>query len=196
MRNKIIICASVMLALGVLSGCARLIKSSEEDVDMNRKEICGVVESVTDSEATIRLATNIVAGTEGAYYIKVKSSEDLAVKEDVIVSYEGEMDFTAVSEGKYEAKGVDVTDVKSYINDYTFEAVISIAGNSVDENGDEYPADDPRSGCLYYVSSAENAPEGDFGMKRYGEERLRIDISKPVTVTYDPDTMEILTVTQ
>ena len=196
MRNKIVICACIALAMSVLSGCARPVKSSEEAVGIDGKEICGVVESVTDSEATIRLATSIVAGTEGAYYIKVKSSEDLAVKEDVIVSYEGEMDFTAVSEGKYEAEDVDVIDVKPYVNDYTFEALVSIAGNFVDENGNEYPADDPRSGCLYYVSSAENAPEGDFGMKRYGEERLRIDISKPVTVTYDPDTMEILTVTQ
>ena len=167
--------------------------------------VIGIVREITKDEISVQLCGNIFDGAVGKCYVDVVNEYSLLeVGDSVLLYYTGRPEFEE-KETHIDARNIDVKYMEAYENDGRFTAHIKVSGNFVDENGEVYPSDDPRAGCALFIESLENEPEWNFRVNIYNKETEKIKISfedesvsitKNVTVTYDTDTMEILSITQ
>ena len=198
MKEKVIYLCYIFVCLLVMCGCGKKDKSNEDiKLDDNNSKVCGVVRSIDDEMISIQLCGNIFQGTKGSCYIEVENAyENIDKNDNVLVYYSNDMQFEKLSNGDYVAQNIEVINVERYDNDNEFKARIYISGNLVDENGEEYAADDPRAGCVYFVESLQDEAELNFEVSYKGEDMLNVDIQKEVSVVYDVDSMSVISITQ
>ncbi len=200
--KRIIVGVALLMVLG-MSGCGAK-KEVENEVkthsNIEQSNVCGVVREIATDAMKIQLCGNIFEGISGACYITVNDIyDDINVGSDVLVYYSGQIKYK-VKDKDIEVYDINVIDVKKYENDGVFKAHVFL-DMVVDENGEEYPADDPRGGTNYYIEPLENEYECNFEATYIrGDvssiEQSVMDSQKEVTVTYDLDTMEVISIIQ
>lgn len=207
MKNKIIVILILALAINMF-GCGSKIstdnKPSEEDL-AKTSTVIGIVREITKDEISVQLCGNIFDGVVGKCYVDVVNEYSLLeVGDSVLLYYTGRLEFEE-KETHIDARNIDVKYMEAYENDGQFTAHIKVSGNFVDENGEVYPSDDPRGGCALFIESLENEPEWNFRVNIYNKETEKIkilfedesvSITENVTVTYDTETMEIISIIQ
>ena len=179
-------------------------KPSEEEL-AKTSTVIGIVREITKDEISVQLCGNIFDGVVGKCYVEVVNEYSLLeVGDSVLLYYTGKPEFEE-KETHIDARNMDVKYMEAYENDGRFTAHIKVSGNFVDENGEVYPSDDPRAGCALFIESLENEPEWNFRVNIYNKETEKIKISfedesvsitENVTVTYDTETMEVISIIQ
>ena len=208
MKKRILVIALLFLIVINVIGCAgnKSTKYKPSEEELARAEIvCGVVRSVDKENIRIQLCGNIFDGVVGKCYVDVVNEYSLLeVGDSVLLYYTGKPEFEE-KVTHIDARNMDVKYMEAYENDGRFTAHIKVSGNFVDENGEVYPSDDPRAGCALFIESLENEPEWNFRVNIYNKETEKIKISfedesvsitENVTVTYDTETMEVISIIQ
>lgn len=197
-KAKVIYICYFFVCILVMCGCGKKDKGNEEvNVNDKSQKVCGIVRSIDDEIVRIQLCGNIFQGTKGMCYIEVKNTyETIEENDNVLMYYSSDMKFEKLANGDYVAKNIEVTNIERYDNDCEFKARIYVSGNLVDENGEEYSADDPRGGCVYFVEALQDEAELNFEVLYTGKDVLNVDIQKEVSVVYDVDSMSVISITQ
>ncbi len=201
MKRKILtLCMLMALAISTVGCSSKNTNSNPTDDELaDAKTICGVVREVDEDSLRIQLCGSSFRGRKGYGYITVENKYDpFNIGDSVILYYTGEIKFEKIDE-YFEMYNVEVCNVDKYVNDGVFQANISLY-MVVDENGEEYPAGDPRGGVNYFIRATEDEPEWEFDATYIdGEDNIERDIQDiwgEFTITYDIETMEVISIIQ
>lgn len=196
-----IICLVLLMTFNI-SGCGNSMaannKYTEEELNAMSK-VCGVVREIIDNELTIQICGSQFGGVAGKGYIYASNDyETFNINDSVIVYYVGEMKFDDGDEG-FSVKNIEVCEIDKYDNDGVCKSYISV-DNLADENGEEYCLDDPNHGVCYVLTPLDNEPEWQFAVVyRPAIDTIAVeveDIWQEVTVKYDIETMEVISIIQ
>ncbi len=205
MKRKILtLCMLMALAISTVCCSSKTIENNPTDEELAAaKTICGVVREVEEDSLRIQLCGNQFQGTKGEGYIDVTGDYSSMEKGDsVLVYYTGHLKYED-KDGYTEVGSVEIIYVDHYDNDGEFEATMGIV-DFCDENGEPYPVGDPRDGVWYSITPQDNEPEAQFAVSYIfaDEDRIEVnlsdswDVSVPITVKYNTDTMEVISITQ
>ena len=184
-----------------ISGCgsAKNVKSKPSDEELSKSStVCGIARDITDETIRVQLCGNRFEGKTGCCYMDVKNEYDITEGESVLIYYTGRVEYEE-KDTYIEADNVDVCYMERYNNDGKFSANIHVNG-LVPEG-----TDCDTSISYMYIKSLDDEPECDFIVKHVngGENEIIIDlnsewlsISDVVTVAYDIETMEVISITQ
>ena len=196
-----IICLVLLMAFNI-SGCGNSMtannKYTEEELNAMSK-VCGIVREITGNQLTIQICGSNFGGVAGKGYIYASNAyESFNINDSVLVYYTGDMKFDDSDEG-FIAKNIEVCEVDRCDNEGEFKSSISVY-NLVDENGEEYRLDDPNQGVCYVLTPLDNETEWQFAVVyRPAIDTIEVeveDIWQEVTVRYDVETMEVISIIQ
>lgn len=213
-RNILALALMGIIMVITICGCSKRAGVANEIDDGQYNKVAGIVNGVEDKTVSIRLCGNIFGGQDGAGILFAELGEmNVSVGDSVCISYEGELKFThefaeAANAGNtnntdngaiFVKDGcIDIKSVTAYENDYEFEAELVGIDNLVDENGDEYNVSDSNFGSIYFYRPTESEPELDFTITLRGNKLKEVgqvsEFGGKVTISYNPDTMSIVSI--
>ena len=209
MKNKIIIILILAVAINMF-GCGSKPSADNRPSDeemANFSKVCGVVKDINEDVISIQLCGKLHSGTGGYVYLDVDNNySNIGVDQNVLIYYEGEMRCEE-NDQQYRIYNLNVQYVEPYVNDGKFVATMALTGDlltpgatikntviSVKPIQSEPELRFARIICTYDLAN-EKAIKDENGNTIYFDFEVE-DISKEVTVTYDIETMEILSITQ
>lgn len=207
MKRKLSIICLLLALVITMSGCgnAKNIKPRPSDEELAKAStVCGVVREVNGDTIKVQLCGNKFEGVTGYCYIDVENEYDIAEGNSVLLYYTGKIEFKE-KDTYIEANNIEVCYMEPYENDGMFSANLLVSGMVTEETDYENSLGESQSVSFIHIKSLEDEPEWDFSVKfiNNGENEIVIDldtewlsITDEVTVTYDTDTMEVISITQ
>ncbi len=194
----------MLLALAISTvGCSnKNIKERPSDEELAKATtLCGVVREVSDDTLRIQLCGNSFWSNKGATYINVTDDyKTFAENDSVLLYYTGNM--RSEEKDEYvEVYNIEVSYIEPYENDGKFTANMTLDGGCVPEGATQI-------NNTRYLVPVEGEPEGDFQVvldvtdlitNQVTEMDIVYDVEDiwaEVTVTYDIDTMEVISIIQ
>jgi len=209
MKRIFLIMCLLSVIIVSISGCGseKNIKSRPSDEELtNASTVCGVVREVNEDTIKVQLCGNIFEGIMGHCYIDVKNEYDMTEGDSVLLYYTGKIDFEE-KDTCIEANDIDECYMESYDNDGKFVAKKSIPGGLIPDGTVQVksisvltPLDDEPEQQFYAVLSINNYVNGQLDPDNPGGWTDIVyeveDEWGDVIVTYDIDTMEVISITQ
>ena len=202
MKVKIIIYCTLLVLFLSLFGCDNKEKKRMDDETIQGSScVCGVVRNITNDIIRIQLCGNYVCCEYGECYLDIENQySDIKEGDNVLLYYVGEMRVNK-KESVVEANSIEVLYMEGYENDGKFIADMSLGGSI-------YPEGITKTEAERILVPIKGEPEERFRViiattDLTSNETVWSDIiyevedwQKEVTVTYDIETMEILSITQ
>lgn len=188
-------------------GNAKNIKPRPSDEELAKAStVCGVVREVNGDTIKVQLCGNIFEGVIGYCYIDVENEYDITEGNSVLLYYTGTIDFEE-KDTYIEANNIEVCYMESYDNDGQFVAHKSIPDGLIPEGTVQVksttvltPLDDEPEQQFYAILSINNYIDGSLDPDNPGGRTDVVyeveDAWEDVIVTYDTDTMEVISITQ
>ena len=204
MKKRILVIGLLFLIVINVIGCvgnkATKDKPSEEEL-ARAQTVCGVVRSVDKENIRIQLCGNLFWSHVGDTYMEVDNEYDSFKENDSVrIYYTGDM--RSEKKDEYvEVYNIEVCYIEPYENDGKFTANVSLGGSEVSDGATRFENE-------RILVPVEGEIEGNFRVV-LGITDLTTnittktdiiydveDVDAEVTVTYDLDTMEVISITQ
>lgn len=211
MKKGILIVGLLLVMVASVFGCESVENSKQRPSDEELEKastVCGIVREVSEETLKVQLCGNYILCDRGDFYIDI-ANEYEAMKEgdSVLLYYTGEIK-SKEADGYKEVYNIEVCYMENYENDGQFVAHFGHTGGLVPDKGavkvesttvltplDDEPEENFYAvlSVAYYIDGRED-PDNPGG---WTDVILDVeDFSEDVIVTYDLDTMEVISITQ
>ena len=210
MKKGVAVVCLMMTILASTFGCgksnATKAKPSDEEL-AKASTVCGVVREITDEKIKVQLCGNYVIAEKGNCYIDILNEYGTMQEDDsVLLYYTGDLK-TKTVEDYVEAYNIDVCYMETYDNDGQFVAHMSIPNGMISDEDTELvsrtvltPVDGEPEKQFQAVLGVTYFLNGQLDKDKPAERSdVIFDVEDEwgeVTVTYDIDTMEVISIIQ
>lgn len=210
MKKRVTVICLIMVIVISVFGCGSVENSKQRPSDTELKKastVCGMVRSVSEDMLRVQLCGNFILSEQGDCYIDI-ANEYQTIKEgdSVLVYYTGEMKCKEVA-GDREVYNIEVCYMEMYENDGQFAARMSITSGMLADEDTELisstvltPVEGEPEQQFYTVLGVIKLADSEESSDAFVEKTDVIvdvkDESGEVIVTYDIDTMEVISITQ